>query len=101
MRRKRPVVAMPAQTLNLVLRPATIDDAPACGRICFEAFRAISSQHGFPADLPSVDAAVGVISHLITHPRIYGVVAERGGEVVASNFLDEQSPIAGVGPITV
>jgi hypothetical protein len=34
-------------------------------------------------------------------PGIHGVVAEREGRVIGSNFLDERSTIAGVGPITV
>ena len=38
---------------------------------------------------------------LLSHPGFFSVVAEAGGEVVGSNFLDERSPIAGVGPITV
>jgi hypothetical protein len=38
---------------------------------------------------------------LLSHPRFYSVVAELGGRVAGSNFLDERSPIAGVGPITV
>ncbi len=37
----------------------------------------------------------------IPHPAVWGVVAERDGRVVGSNFLDERDPIAGVGPITV
>jgi N-acetylglutamate synthase-like GNAT family acetyltransferase len=38
---------------------------------------------------------------LLSHPGFFGVVAEAGGQVIASNFLDERSFIAGVGPITV
>jgi len=34
-------------------------------------------------------------------PKFYSVVAEHDGQVVGSNFLDERSTIAGVGPITV
>ena len=37
----------------------------------------------------------------IPHPSIWGVVAEIGGRIVGSNFLDERDPIRGVGPITV
>jgi hypothetical protein len=37
----------------------------------------------------------------LTHPGIYAVVAELDGRVIGSNFLDERSPIAGLGPITV
>ena len=35
------------------------------------------------------------------HPGFYGVVAQRDGRIVGSNFLDERSRIAGLGPITV
>ena len=38
---------------------------------------------------------------LLAHPRFYSVVAEAKGRIVGSNFLDERSRIAGVGPITV
>jgi hypothetical protein len=37
----------------------------------------------------------------LSHPGFYSVVAERNGTIVGSNFLDERSQIAGVGPITV
>ena len=43
----------------------------------------------------------GLLSMLLTHPRFYSVVAEDEGRIVGSNFLDERSCIAGVGPITV
>jgi len=90
-----------AQTPDLTIRPATADDASICGRICYEAFRAISNQHNFPVDFPSADATIGLISLLVAHPKVYGIVAERDGQVVGSNFLYEQIPIAGVGPVTV
>lgn len=86
---------------DLTLRPATPADAPACGRICYDAFCAIADQHNFPHDFPSADVAVGLIGYLAGHPGFYGVVAESGGRIIGSNFLDERSPIAGVGPITV
>lgn len=88
-------------TKDLMLRAASADDAQVCGRICFEAFGAISRRHNFPEDFPSSDVAVGFLSYLIAHPGFYGVVAERDGEVMGSNFLDERSSIAGVGPITI
>jgi Acetyltransferase (GNAT) domain len=37
----------------------------------------------------------------IEHPSIWGVVAERDGRIVGSNFLDERGPIRGVGPVSV
>jgi predicted N-acetyltransferase YhbS len=85
----------------LTLRPATIDDAPEIGRIVFDAFGAIANKHNYPFDIPHPDRAAGLATGLIQHPEFYGVVAERDGQIVGSNFLDERSTIAGIGPITV
>src|SRR5580692_8352847 len=87
--------------MTIVLRPGTAADATACGTICYEAFKAICVAHNFPPDFPSPEVATGVLSMLLTHPRFYSVVAEDEGRIVGSNFLDERSCIAGVGPITV
>jgi predicted N-acetyltransferase YhbS len=87
--------------MDVKLRPGTPEDAEACGRICYEAFATITAAHGVPRDFPSVEAATGLMSSLLAHPGIFGVVAEADGVVVGSNFLDERTPIAGVGPITV
>ena len=87
--------------IPVTLRPGRPTDISACGRICYEAFEAIARQHNFAPDFPSVDVATGLITMLLSHPRFFSVVAEAGGEVVGSNFLDERSAIAGVGPITV
>ena len=86
---------------TVTLRPGRPTDTSACGRICYEAFEAIARRHNFAPDFPSVDVATGLITMLLSHPRFFSVVAEAGGEVVGSNFLDERSTIAGVGPITV
>ena len=83
------------------LRPGYPSDAEACGRICYEAFGTISSRHSFPSDFPSLDVAIELIALLLSHPGFFSVVAEADGEVVGSNFLDERSAIAGLGPITV
>ena len=79
-------------------RPA---DAAECGRILYEAFRTIAEQHSFPPDFPSVEAATGVATMLLSHPGFHAVVAEQDGRVVGSNVLDERSIIAGVGPVSV
>src|SRR5688572_21915748 len=84
-----------------VLRPGRPDDARAAARICYEAFHAIATRHGFPPDFPSVDVAHGLISELLANDKVYSIVAERDGRVVGSNFLWVADPIAGVGPITV
>jgi N-acetylglutamate synthase-like GNAT family acetyltransferase len=72
-----------------------------CGRICYEAFKAISEAHNFPPDLPEVEVATRILSMMFSHPGFYCVVAEVDGKIVGSNCLDERSTIAGLGPITV
>ena len=87
--------------MNLRLRSGTPEDAKACGTICYNAFKSIAEAHNFPPDFPSPDVAIGVLTWMLSHPGFYSVVAELDGSVVGSNFRDERSPIAGVGPITI
>jgi GNAT superfamily N-acetyltransferase len=83
------------------VREVRAEDAPECGRICYDAFVAIADAHGFPPDLPNVDVATEVLGALIGAAGVYGVVAEQDGRILGSNFLHEQDSIAGVGPITI
>ena len=92
---------MDTTATRLTLRNGTPADAAACGRICYEAFAALAGRHHFPPDFPSVEVATGLLAALLAHPQVYAVVAEVDGAIVGSNFLDERSPVAGVGPITV
>jgi GNAT superfamily N-acetyltransferase len=84
-----------------ILRPAVPEDAEACGRICYDAFSAIDDAHNFPREFPSAEVTIGLLRLLIEHPGFYGVVAERGGKIVGSNFMDERSRVFGIGPISV
>src|ERR1700722_18761769 len=86
---------------EVVIRPATPQDAPICADICYRAFSAISEAHNFPCDVPNPETAVGLINAMFTSPGIYCVVAESKGRILGSNCLDERSIIHGVGPITV
>jgi predicted N-acetyltransferase YhbS len=86
---------------SVELREARSEDAESCGRIIFEAFGTPRRDTAFPPDFPSVEAAMGVANALISHPRFLGSVAESEGRIVGSNFLDERSVIAGIGPITI
>jgi predicted N-acetyltransferase YhbS len=86
---------------EVTLRPAEPADADDCAEIVFEAFGALHDHHKFQRDFPALEAAAGLLNMFIPHPMIWGVVAEIDGRVVGSNFLDERSPIRGVGPITV
>jgi predicted N-acetyltransferase YhbS len=87
--------------MNVILRPGTPEDAAPCGAICFEAFKSIAAEHNFPWSFPSAEVAAGLMKTLLAQPGLYSVVAEGDGRVLGSNFLDERSPIAGIGPITV
>jgi GNAT superfamily N-acetyltransferase len=94
-------VSSPELTSAVKLRRATPEDANICGRICYEAFAAISNHHNFAPDLPAPEAGIGFLGMLFSHPGFYCVVAESGGRIVGSNCLDERSAIPGVGPVTV
>jgi GNAT superfamily N-acetyltransferase len=87
--------------MSITLRRGTAADAEVCGRICFEAFGAISRAHSFPPDFPDEGTASGLLAWCLSRPDVYSVVAELDGRVAGSNFLWENSAIAGVGPITV
>jgi predicted N-acetyltransferase YhbS len=87
--------------MNVTLRPGTAADAERCGEICYHAFKAIAEQHNFPPDFPTPEVATGLMASLLAHPGFYSVIAEVEGKVVGSNFLDERSTVAGLGPITV
>ena len=87
--------------MTINLREGRPDDAERCGRICYEAFRAINAAHNFPPDIPTPEMGIGILSMMIAHPGFHVVVAKRDGEIVGSNVLDERSEIAGIGPITV
>jgi GNAT superfamily N-acetyltransferase len=94
-------LSVPLDGPSVKVRSAKPEDAALCGRICFDAFYKISTQHGFALDFPSPDVYVGLLSKMFSHPGFYCVVAESDGCIVGSNCLDERSAIAGIGPITV
>src|SRR5690242_20370921 len=86
---------------TLTIRRAKPEDAPVCGKICYQAFYKINTDHGFPPDLPEEEAATGVLAMAFGHPGFFCVVAEENGRIVGSNCMDERSVIAGIGPITI
>jgi predicted N-acetyltransferase YhbS len=87
--------------MTIVIRPIETGDLADAGRICHEAFTAIAAEHNFASDHPDPAVATASLSRLAKHPDIYGVVAEIDGRVVGSIFVDERSPITGLGPVTV
>lgn len=86
---------------TMVIRQARKEDSSVAGPICYEAFSAISDAHGFPCDLPSVEAAIGMLGMTFSAEGFYCVVAERDGQIVGSNCMDERAVIRGIGPLTV
>lgn len=93
--------ATDAVPVGVRIRPAEPDDAIACGRILYEAFATLAAEHGFPADFESVAVATRNVETLIADPGFHGVVAEAGGRILGSTFLDERSTIAAIGPVSV
>jgi predicted N-acetyltransferase YhbS len=87
--------------MSIAFRQATAADAPACGRVLYEAFKALADRHAFPPDFPSPEVGAGILGMLAGHPKWYGVVAEQDGRILGSNFLDERGVIPGIGPISV
>jgi predicted N-acetyltransferase YhbS len=86
---------------DVVIRPATPQDAAVCGEICYRAFSTINAEHNFPCDFPNVEVAIGIITAIFSTPGFYCVVAESNGRVLGSNCLEERAIIHGIGPITV
>jgi predicted N-acetyltransferase YhbS len=94
-------MASTATAQETTLRPPEPADTDDLARIVFEAFGDIHDYHRFQRDFPAIEAAAMMMSVWIPHPQVWGVVAEVGGKIVGSNFLDERDPIRGVGPITI
>lgn len=91
---------MPSNS-DILIRRATHDDIPACGKICFEAFSTINAAHNFPSDVPVPEVAIGLISSCFSSAGFYCVVAESRGRILGSNCMDERAIIHGIGPITI
>ncbi len=79
----------------------TVQDTPALGRICFEAFRTVSEGHGFERPFPDPGTAARVLQLALGLPGAFGVAARVDGRLAGSNFLILTDGVAGVGPITV
>ena len=83
------------------IRRASREDIEVCGEICYRAFCQLADHHKFPHEFPDLEAAHGVVRGMISDPGHYGIVAELDGRIAGSNFMDERSTIAGIGPISV
>lgn len=90
--------------MDLTIRPIGQGDIESCGKIGYEAHKAISSSHGYyPPEQPSEEFGIELIRGLLGNPNSWGVLAERQGKVLGSIFLHRfpPSPVAVIGPLTV
>lgn len=89
--------------MGLRIRSIEQVDVEMCGKIGFQAHKAISSAHGYPSEQPSFEFAVGMIKTLLANPNSWGALAERDGKILGSIFfhLFPPSPVAAIGPLTV
>jgi len=89
--------------MSLIIRPIEQNDADICGKIGYEAHKAISSAHGYPSEQPSEEFGIGLIRRLLGNPNSCVFLAERQDKTLGSIFLHKfpPSPVAVVGPLTV
>src|ERR671914_685346 len=89
--------------MSLTIRSIEHADVEICGKIGFQAHKAVSSAHGYPSEQPSIDFAVEMIKTLLANPYSQGYVAERWGKILGSIFVHKfpPSPVAAIGPLTV
>jgi predicted N-acetyltransferase YhbS len=89
--------------MSIVVRPIEQNDIEACGKIGYEAHKAISSAHGYPSEQPSEEYGIGVIKMCLANPNSWGILAEKQGKILGSIFLHKfpPSPVRVIGPLTV
>jgi len=89
--------------MSLIIRPIDQNDAESCGKIGYEAHKAISLAHSYPCEQPSEEFGIELIKMLLGNPNSWGVLAETQGKILGSIFLHRfpPSPVAVIGPLTV
>jgi GNAT superfamily N-acetyltransferase len=99
---------MPAQAATikppatrLTVREATPQDGADCGRIFYDAFASIATRHNLPIEPPSREFTRFMVGQMLANDGFVGLVADRGGEMLGSAFVDQRTVIAGVGPVTI
>jgi predicted N-acetyltransferase YhbS len=87
----------------MMVRPIHPDDIQACGIIAHEAHSRVAAAHNFPSEHPSAQFSVGMIGAKAKDTNAAGFVAEQGGKILGSIFLNTFSPapVAAIGPLTV
>lgn len=86
---------------GLQIREAKAGDAEVLGRIFFDSFESLATRHAFPVEPGTPEFTDFQMKSMLAADGIFGVVAERDGEIIGSGFQDERGAIVGVGPISV
>jgi GNAT superfamily N-acetyltransferase len=84
-----------------IVREATPEDGEHCGQIFYDAFEAIAMRHHLPIEPPSREFTRYMVGQMLANDGFASLVADRGGEVLGSAFVDERTVIAGIGPVTI
>ncbi len=89
--------------MSLRIRRIEQNDAEVCGKIWYEAHKAISFAHGYTSEPPSEEFGIGLIKSILGNPNSWGVLAERQDRIMGSIFLHRfpPSPVAVIGLLTV
>jgi GNAT superfamily N-acetyltransferase len=87
--------------IRLTVREATPEDGDDCARIFYDAFESIATRHNLPVEPPSREFTRFMVEEMLANDGFLGLVADRGGEVLGSAFVDERTAIAGIGPVTI
>ena len=86
---------------EVAIRPATGADADVCARVMYAAFESLATRHTFPIEPQTPEFTGMQMEFMLATDGIYGLVAERDGDVVGSAFADERGRIVGIGPVSV
>jgi len=88
---------------NAKIRPIRPEDVEACARAAYSAHSAVAKAHNVPCEHPSLEFSLGMVGNKVKDPNAAGFVADCGGQVVGSIFLNTfpETPVAAIGPLTV
>lgn len=84
------------------IRPIEASDVENCGQVAYTAHSTIAAAHNFPCEHPSLQFSIGMIGAKVKDANARGFVAEQGGRIVGSVFLNRfpPAPVAAIGPLT-
>jgi GNAT superfamily N-acetyltransferase len=96
-----PTATIQPPAIRPTVRAATPQDGDDCGRIFYDAFDSIATRHNLPVEPGSREFTRFMVGEMLANDGFAGLVADRGGEVLGSAFVDQRTVIAGIGPVTI